>query len=76
MGKVYRVEGTFKMGHRWQPFAKEFAIASEDDAREKCFSVFGSKHGVPRRLMKIRDVIEVPLDDVVDPIVRHEAEEA
>lgn len=76
MGKVFRVEGSFKMGHGQQVFAKEFAAASEDDARELCFSIFGSKHGVPRRLMRLNQITEVPLDDVIDPVVRSQAEAA
>jgi large subunit ribosomal protein LX len=71
--KAFRVEGNFKMGHHWQKFAKEFAATDEDEVRERCFSVFGSKHGVPRRLMRIDRIAEVPVDDVVDPVVRHQA---
>jgi ribosomal protein L20A (L18A) len=76
MGNVYRIDGSFKMGHRQQVFSKEFAAASEDAARELCFSIFGSKHGVPRRLMNINGITEVPLADVVDAVVRSQAEAA
>jgi ribosomal protein L20A (L18A) len=64
------------MGHHKQPFSKEFATPTPEAARERCFSIFGSKHAVPRRLIKIDKVTEVALSDVQDAVVKHQAEHA
>ncbi len=72
--KVYRVTGTFEMGHlRHQPFSKEVAADSEDQAREVLLSDLGSKHGTPRRRIVIEGVSEVPPDEVSDPVARTKA---
>jgi ribosomal protein L20A (L18A) len=76
MGKVFKIDGSFKMGHHEQRFSKEFPAATEKEAREMCLSIFGSKHGVPRRLITIKKVAEVALDDVADGVARHKAENA
>ena len=71
--KVFRVTGSFRTTHHEQPFSKELVAPDAAKAKELAFSLFGSKHGVPRRLMKITDVTEVSLDKVEDPVVRHAA---
>lgn len=53
---MFEVKGSFRMGQRWQPFTKQLDVKSEDDAREKIFSVFGGNHGVPRRGIKIDSI--------------------
>lgn len=55
----YIVEGKFKAGVQWEKFSKEVESSSEKNAREKILSIFGSKHGVNRNLIKIETVKEV-----------------
>jgi large subunit ribosomal protein LX len=55
----YIVEGKFKAGVQWEKFSKEVESGSEKNAREKVLSIFGSKHGVNRNLIKIESVKEV-----------------
>lgn len=69
--KVFRVEGSFRMGHIDQSFSKEVAAPTPERAKELLQATLGSKHHVPRRLIKITRVIEVPIDQVEDPVVRH-----
>lgn len=72
--KVYRVTGTFEMGRqRHQPFTKEVAADSEERAREILLSDIGSKHGTPRRRVAIETVVELPPDQVTDPLARAKA---
>ncbi|HEX9815738.1 MAG TPA: 50S ribosomal protein L18Ae [Candidatus Thermoplasmatota archaeon] len=73
MAKVFRVTGTFYTGHHEQNFSKEIVAESEDRARELMLSLIGSKHAVPRRLIKITAVKEVPATDIQDAVVRHMA---
>ncbi len=72
--KVYRVTGTFEMGReRHQPFTKEIAADDEERAREILLSDLGSKHGTTRRRITIASVVEVPPDQVRDPLARAKA---
>lgn len=71
MAKVFRVTGTFYTGHHTQNFSKEIVAESEERARELIMSLIGSKHAVPRRLIKIASTKEVPAGEVEDAVVRH-----
>lgn len=73
MAKVFRIEGSFRTGHHDQPFRKELVADSEERARELLASLLGSKHGVPRRLIRVTKVTPVPLDQVQNAVVRHQA---
>ena len=44
--KVYRIEGRFLMGKIWQPFSKEVIGNDENEAKERLFSILGSRHRV------------------------------
>ena len=71
--KVFRVEGTFPMGRSIQPFRKEIAAADDAIAREIVYSDLGSKHGTVRRQIVIVSVVELPEDQVADPVARAKA---
>lgn len=71
--KVFRVEGTFRMGRFIQTFSKEVAGENESAAREIVYGDLGSKHRAPRRAIWISAVTEVPLSDVVDSLARIKA---
>lgn len=71
--KVFRVTGNFRAMHHVQSFSKEVVAADAAAAKEHILSLFGSKHGVPRRLMKIEKAQEVPADQVEDAVVRFAA---
>ena len=68
--KAFLVRGTFRMARDWTKFAKEVAADDEASAVEHVMSDFGSKHGVRRMYVKVKDVTPVPLDQVRDPVVR------
>lgn len=71
--KVFRLTGTFQTGHHTQDFSKEFVADSEARARELLLAILGSKHAVPRRLVKVANVVQVAPDQIEDPVVRHTA---
>ncbi|MBN1134008.1 MAG: 50S ribosomal protein L18a [Methanosarcinaceae archaeon] len=57
--KNYVVKGTFKAGHDWETFTKKVESQNEKNACENVYSIFGSKHGIKRYLIKIDSVAEV-----------------
>jgi ribosomal protein L20A (L18A) len=72
--KAYKVEGTFWVKDRWQPFKKEVVGTTEDEALEAILSVMGSRHKVNRKQINIASITEVPLDDIEDAIVKYMVE--
>ena len=74
--KGFLVRGTVLMARDWTKFAKEVAADSPEGAIEHVMSDFGSKHRLPRRLIKVKDVTDLPTDQVTDPVVRFRIEGA
>ncbi|KAA0005204.1 MAG: 50S ribosomal protein L18a [Thermoplasmata archaeon] len=72
--KVYRVEGKFLMGKIWQPFSKEIIGNDENEARERLFSILGSRHRVKRRMIKIDSIREVNKEEIQDPVIKYMVE--
>lgn len=73
--KAFRIKGTFQMGDRWQEFTKEMVGNDEDAVKEQVYSRLGSKHRVKRPKIRISEVMEIPLEDVSDPITRYRLED-
>ena len=72
--KVYRIKGKFLMGKIWQPFSKEFIGSDEEDAKERMYSIIGSRHRVKRRMIKIEEIREVGKDEIQDPVIKYMVE--
>ena len=72
--KGFRISGRFRMGRKWQSYAKEVAAADEAAAREKLLSVLGSQHGVPRKYIEISKVEAVAAGELVNHAVKYEVE--
>ena len=68
--KIFRIQGKFMMGNKFQPFTKELKAINENDIREKIYSEFGSKHGINRNKIVIEDIKEINADEVQDPLVK------
>jgi len=68
--KAFRVSGSFQMGRNWQPFTKEVVSDDEKQARERLLSDFGSRHGVKRQQVEIKNITELKGDEVTDPVVK------
>ncbi|OKY79204.1 MAG: Ribosomal protein L20A [Candidatus Methanohalarchaeum thermophilum] len=53
----YEIKGTFNMGlNRNQKFKKEVEAENDEYAREKIYSILGSKHGVKRSKIQINSI--------------------
>lgn len=74
--KAYRVKGEFLMGGTMSPFNREIEAVDEDDAREKMMSLIGSEHRCKRNKIMVEAIVEVPLDEVEDPLIRARIEGA
>ncbi len=64
--KAFRVSGRFQMGYKKMAFVKEFALSDRKQVEDRLYAELGSKHGVPRRLVAIEKVEEIPADQVKD----------
>ncbi|MDK2826557.1 50S ribosomal protein L18Ae [Methanolobus sediminis] len=56
--KTFQVKGTFKAGIAWEKFTKVIESQNEKNAEDKVYSLFGSKHGLKRNLIKIESITE------------------
>lgn len=52
----YRVEGTFQMDGKWRPYNKVIAAPNEKQARERIYTLLGSKHRLKRREIRVAKV--------------------
>jgi large subunit ribosomal protein LX len=68
--KAYRVKGEFLMGGIFSPFNREIEAVDEDDAREKMLSLLGSEHRCKRNKIHVEAIVEVPLDEVEDQLIK------
>ena len=74
--KAYRVKGEFLMGGRMSQFNREIEAEDEDDAQEKMLSLLGSEHNCKRNKINVEAIVEVPIDEVEDPLIRARIEGA
>ncbi len=52
----YRVEGTFQMDGEWRPYNKVITAPNEKQARERIYTLLGSKHRLKRREIRVAKV--------------------
>ena len=52
----FEVNGTFMMGDVWKPYTKVVNAPNENQARERVFTLMGSKHKLKRQYITISDV--------------------
>ncbi len=70
--KVFRVEGLYSpKGKNWFKFTKEVVADDEKQAEEKAYSLMGSKYGIKRRLVNIKAINEISVEEARDPIVQY-----
>jgi large subunit ribosomal protein LX len=74
--KAFRVKGEFQMGGLMSPFNREIEAMDQDDAREKMLSLLGSEHRCKRNKIKVADIVEVPFDEIEDPLIKARIEGA
>jgi len=55
----FEVSGAVKIGDTWKSYTKVIAAPNEVQARERTFTLIGSKHRLERRLIKIESIKSV-----------------
>jgi len=54
--KSFRVEGTARIDGEWRPYRKVIRAPNENQARERVYTLLGSKHRLPRREIRVGKV--------------------
>ena len=67
--KAYRATGTFRSGKHDQPYTLDVVAGSEEEATERVYSNFGSRHRVKRRFIIIDSLSEIDPSDSTEPKV-------
>jgi len=52
----YEVKGTMMLGEEWVPYTKIVSAPNENLANERIYTIYGSKHHLKRRYIKISDI--------------------
>jgi large subunit ribosomal protein LX len=52
----YRVEGTARIDGEWMPYKKVISAPNEVQARERVYTLLGSKHRLKRRDIQVAKV--------------------
>lgn len=70
--KAFRATGSFRAGKRDQDFTVDIVAEDKDDAMERLFSNFGSRHRTPRRFILVDSVSEIdPSESSAPTVVAH-----
>ncbi len=56
--KNFVVKGKFKAGSNWEKFTKNVESQNEKNAKDKVYSVFGSRHSIKRSQIQIESIVE------------------
>lgn len=65
--QVYRVAGWFKQGFNRQNFTRELIAITKEQALERIYSEFGSRHKLKRNQINIEEVTEIRVEEITDP---------
>tara|TARA_B100000686_G_scaffold190882_2_gene197528 strand:- start:2429 stop:2695 length:267 start_codon:yes stop_codon:yes gene_type:complete len=67
--KAFRAAGSFRTGKSDQEFTVDIVADDKDDAMERVFSNFGSRHRVPRRFVLVDSISEIDPSESTAPTV-------
>ncbi|GIS92337.1 MAG: 50S ribosomal protein L18Ae [Candidatus Thermoplasmatota archaeon] len=67
--KAFRATGTFRSRKNDQPYTLDLVAENEDDAMERIFSNFGSRHGTPRRFVIVDSLESINPSTSTAPVV-------
>ena len=54
--RKFEVIGTFKVDEGWKPYTKVVEAPNENQVNERIYTIFGSKHRLPRRCVRISGI--------------------
>ena len=67
--QAYRIDGSLRQRKKDQKFCIDIVAEDEDDAREKIYSNFGSRHGAKRRYITINSINTIEPSESSAPVV-------
>ncbi len=67
--RIFRVSGSFKQKRQTTPFSKEILAITEENAKDKLYTEFGSKNRLKRRQIRIQKIEEIQKEDITDPLI-------
>jgi large subunit ribosomal protein LX len=68
--KIFRILGSFKQRREVTSFSKEICALTEEQAKEKLFSEFGSRNRLKRGQIRISSIDEISPKEITDPIIQ------
>ena len=68
--KIFRISGFFKQRRQTTSFSKELCALTEEQAKDKLFSEFGSRNRLKRGQIRITSIDEITPRDITDPFVQ------
>ncbi|MFX1285385.1 MAG: 50S ribosomal protein L18Ae [Promethearchaeota archaeon] len=68
--KIFRISGFFKQRRETTPFSKELCAITEEQAKDKLFSEFGSRNRLKRRQIRIISIDEISPKEITDPFIQ------
>ncbi len=68
--KIYRILGFFKQRRETTSFSKELCALTEEQAKDKLFSEFGSRNRLKRRQIRIISIDEISPQEITDPFIQ------
>jgi large subunit ribosomal protein LX len=68
--RIFRISGFFKQRRQTTSFSKELCAITEEQAKDKLYSEFGSRNRLKRGQIRITSVDEISPGDITDPFVQ------
>ena len=68
--QIYHLEGTYTRDKRNYRFSQEIRAVTEDNAREKLYSLLGSFHRVGRAAIKIENISVIAPEEAENLLIR------
>lgn len=68
--KNYRIEGEMLIRNTWQKFVYEARALNARQALERMYSELGSRHKLKRVHIKVKNIREVPPEELKNPYIR------
>lgn len=68
--KIFRISGFFKQRRQTTSFSKEFCALTEEQAKDKLFTEFGSRNRLKRRQIRITSISKISPEEITDPFVQ------
>ncbi|MHA2203772.1 MAG: 50S ribosomal protein L18Ae [Candidatus Hodarchaeales archaeon] len=68
--EIFRISGFFKQRRQITSFSKELCALTEEQAKDKLFSEFGSRNRLKRGQIRITSIDKISPEDITDPFVQ------